>query len=180
MVENDVLKVFTDADFGLDSSQNIELKKRRVVKGIIVDQSGNVAIYNKRKESIYQLPGGVVKDGQSSEDAFLKEVKRLIGCEIEIIEDVGIVKEYMYQDEIEQDVYVFVGKVLEKGKIDFQNQEIDEFGKVMWVAPEEALKLTNDYKKEVDSGEIENLYHAKYSVYQDEFIARYYLINYVY
>ncbi len=180
MVEKKVLKVFSDEDFGLDSSKGVSLKKREIVKGIIVDQSGSVAIYNKRKENVYQLPGGVMKEGETPEDTFLKEIKRLIGCEIEIIEDLGIVEEHMFQDEIEQIVYVFVGRVLEKGKIDFQNQEIDEFGKVMWVAPEEALKLTNDYKKEVNNGEIENLYHAKYSVYQDEFIVRYYLINYVY
>ena len=45
----------------------------------------------------------------------------------------------MAQDDIIQETYVYVGRVLEKGKIDYNNQEIDEFGKVMWVSPEEAL-----------------------------------------
>ena len=79
-----------------------------------------------------------------------------------------------------QETYVFVGRVLEKGKIDYKNQEIDEFGKVLWVSPEEGLKLISDYKKEVNNGEIENLYHNKFSVYKDEYIIRYYLINYIY
>ena len=109
-----------------------------------------------------------------------EEIKREIGCEIEIIEDIGVVEEYMAQDEIIQETYVFVGRVLEKGKIDYQNQELDEFGKVLWVSPEEALKLINNYKKVVNSGVIENLYHVKFSVYIDEFIVRYYLINYIY
>lgn len=179
-MEKKVLKVFTDADFGLSGEVSNNVKKRIIVRGIIVDQSGSVAIYNKRIENVYQLPGGVVKDGDSPEDTFLREIKRIIGCDIEIIEDMGIIEEHMIQDEIDQDVYVFVGRVLEKGKIDYQAQEVDEFGKVMWVTPEEALKLTSDYKKEVNNGEIENLYHAMYSAYRDEFIVRYYLINYVY
>lgn len=179
-MEKKVLKIFTDADFGLEYDKVSKPKKRIIVRGLVVDQSGNLAVYNKRVENVYQLPGGVVKNNETTEETFLNEIKRIIGCEIEIIEDIGIIEEKMAQDEIEQEVYVFVGRVLEKGKIDYQNQEVDEFGKVLWVSPEEALKLMNDYKKEVSNGEIENLYHEMFSAYRDEFIVRYYLINYVY
>lgn len=179
-MEENILKIFKDADFGLDNQLIDNPKERIVVRGIIVDQSGNVALYNKRVENDYQLPGGVVLDNENYEETFLKEVKRIIGCEVEIIDSCGVIKEEMAQDDIIQTTYVFVGRVLEKGKIDYHNQELDEFGKVMWVTPEEALKLVSDYKKEVNSGEIENLYHTKFSVYKDEFIVRYYLINYIY
>lgn len=175
-----VVKCFCDEDFGLEKIECTNPKKRNIVRGIIVDPALSVAIFNKRIENDFKLPGGVVKDGDNPEETFLREIKRIIGCEIEIIEDMGIIKEIMGQDEIEQDTYVFVGRVLEKGKIDYQNQELDEFGKVMWVSPEEALKLISDYKKEVNNGEIENLYHTKYSVYRDEYIIRQYLIKYVY
>lgn len=180
MVEKNVLKTFADVDFGLDGGSTDCVKKRSIVRGIVVDHSGAVAIFNKRVENKYQLPGGVVDDDSNPEETFLKEMKRIIGCDVEIIENLGIVEEQMNQDDIEQDVYVYVGRVLKKGKIDYQKQELDEFGKVMWVTPEEALKLISDYKKEVNSGEIENLYHAKFAVYRDEFITRYYLINYIY
>lgn len=176
----DILKTFSDGSFGLEDKDMSNAKKRTIVRGIVVDQAGNVAVFNKRVADEYKLPGGVVKDGESAEETFLKEIKREIGCEIEIIEDIGIVEEYMSQDDIIQETYVYVGRVLEKGKIDYNNQEVDEFGKVIWVSPEEALKLISDYKKEIDTQEIENTYHAKYSVYRDEFIARYYLIKYIY
>ena len=179
-MDKEVLKSFSDADFGLEDKDMSNAKKRTIVRGIVVDQAGNVAVFNKRVANEYKLPGGVVKDNESTEDTFLKEIKREIGCEIEIIEDIGIVEERMSQDEVVQETYVYVGRVLEKGKIDYQNQEIDEFGKVMWVSPEEALKLISDYKKEVDNSEIENIYHTKFSVYRDEFITRYYLIKYIY
>ena len=179
-MEKKVLKTFKDVDFGLEDVEIKEPKRRMIVRGIIVDQSGAVAVFNKRVENDYRLPGGVIKNDESPEDTFLKEIKREIGCEIEIIEDIGIVEEYMSQDDIIQETYVYVGRVLEKGKIDYNNQEVDEFGKVIWVSPEEALKLISDYKKEIDTQEIENTYHAKYSVYRDEFIARYYLIKYIY
>ena len=159
-MEKKVLKTFKDVDFGLEDVEIKEPKRRMIVRGIVVDQSGAVAVFNKRVENDYRLPGGVIKNDESPEDTFLKEIKREIGCEIEIIEDIGIVEEYMAQDEIIQETYVFVGRVLAKGKIDYQNQELDEFGKVLWVSPEEALKLISDYKKEVNSGEIENLYQV--------------------
>ena len=176
----DILKSFSDVDFGLEDKDMSNSAKRTIVRGIVVDQAGNVAVFNKRVANEYKLPGGVVKDECSTEETFLKEIKREIGCEIEIIEDIGIVVENMAQDDIVQETYVYVGRVLEKGKIDYNNQEIDEFGKVMWVSPEEALKLISDYKKEIDGQEIENNYHAKFSVYRDEFITRYYLIKYIY
>ena len=177
---NDVLKSFSDSDFGLEDKDMSSSKKRTIVRGIVVDQAGNIAVFNKRVADEYKLPGGIVKEKVSPEDTFLNEIKREIGCEIEIIEDIGIVEEKMAQDDIIQETYVYVGRVIEKGKIDYQAQDIDEFGKVMWVSPEEALKLISDYKKEVDKQEIENTYHSKFSVYRDEFITRYYLIKYIY
>lgn len=176
----DILKTFSDGTFGLEDKDMSLAKRRTIVRGIVVDQAGNVAVFNKRNANEYKLPGGVVKEQESTEETFLKEIKREIGCEIEIIEDIGIIEEHMAQDDIIQETYVYVGRVLEKGKIDYNNQEVDEFGKVMWVSPEEALKLISDYKKEVEKQDIENIYHAKYSVYRDEFIARYYLIKYIY
>ena len=176
----DILKTFSDGTFGLEDKSMSCAKRRTIVRGIVVDQAGNVAVFNKGNANEYKLPGGVVKTDESTEDAFLKEIKREIGCEIEIIEDIGIVEEHMGQDDIVQETYVYVGRVIEKGKIDYNNQEIDEFGKVMWVSPEEALKLISDYKKEIDNQDIENVYHTKFSVYRDEFIARYYLIKYIY
>ena len=154
-MDKEVLKSFSDADFGLEDKDMSNAKKRTIVRGIVVDQAGNVAVFNKRVANEYKLPGGVVKDNESTEDTFLKEIKREIGCEIEIIEDIGIIEERMSQDEVVQETYVYVGRVLEKGKIDYQNQEID-------------------------NSEIENIYHTKFSVYRDEFITRYYLIKYIY
>lgn len=179
-MSKDILKIFSDGTFGLEDKDMSSAKRRTIVRGIVVDQAGNVALFNKRVANEYKLPGGVVKEGETTEETFLKEIKREIGCEIEIIEDIGIIEEHMAQDDIIQETYVYVGRVLEKGKIDYNNQEVDEFGKVMWVSPEEALKLVSDYKKEVDAQDIENTYHAKYSVYRDEFITRYYLIKYIY
>ena len=144
----EVLKRFSDVDFGLEDKDMSKAKRRRIVKGIVVDQAGNVAVFNKRIANDYNLPGGVVKDDNNIESTFLSEIKRAIGCDVEIIEDMGIVEECMGQDDIIQECYTYVGRVLEKGKIDYNNQEIDEFGKVMWVSPEEALKLISDYKKE--------------------------------
>ncbi|MGN1372085.1 MAG: NUDIX hydrolase [Candidatus Coprovivens sp.] len=179
-MENDVIKVFRDSDFGIDVLESKDTKLRKIVKGIIIDKSGSVALFNKRVENDYSLPGGAIAEGDKPEIAFLREIKRKFGCDVEVIRELGVIEEHMGQDDIIQKTYVFVGRVLEKGKIDYCNQELDEFGKVLWVAPEEALKIMSDYKKEVDNGEIENLYHVKYSVYRDEFIVRYYLINFVY
>jgi ADP-ribose pyrophosphatase YjhB (NUDIX family) len=179
-VGKDILKTFSDGTFGLEDKDMSSAKRRTIVRGIVVDQADNVAVFNKGNANEYKLPGGMVSDGESIEGTFLSEIKREIGCEIEIIEDIGIVEEHMGQDDIIQETYVYVGRVLEKGKIDYNNQEVDEFGKVMWVSPEEALKLISDYKKEVDMQDIENVYHAKFSVYRDEFITRYYLIKYIY
>ncbi len=140
---DNVLKVFKDEDFGLDTVVK-KYKSRAVIKGIIVDSSGAIAVFNRRVQNEYKLPGGVIEDLKDIENSFVNEIKREIGCNVEIIENVGIVKELIGQDEIEQDTYIFVGRVLEKGKIDYQAQEVDEFGKVLWVSPEEALKLLND------------------------------------
>ena len=179
-MSKDVLKLFCDSDFGLEDKDLSKSKKRTIVKGLVVDQTGSVALFNKRLSGEYKLPGGVVNEGERTDITFINEIKREIGCNIEIIADIGVIEERMAQDDIIQETYVYVGRVLEKGKIDYNNQEIDEFGKVIWLSPEDVLKLISDYKKEIDASDIENVYHSKYSVYRDEYIIRYYLINYVY
>ena len=102
----DILKTFSDGTFGLEDKSMSSAKRRTIVRGIVVDQAGNVAVFNKGNANEYKLPGGVVKDDESTEETFLKEIKRGIGCEIEIIEDIGIVEEYMGQDDIIQEAYV--------------------------------------------------------------------------
>ena len=73
-MENNILKKFSDVDFGLEDIKISNPKKREVVKGIVVDQSGAVAIFNKRIENEYKLPGGVIND-LSIEETFLQEIK---------------------------------------------------------------------------------------------------------
>ena len=43
----DILKTFSDGSFGLEDKDMSFAKRRTIVRGIVVDQAGNIAVFNK-------------------------------------------------------------------------------------------------------------------------------------
>ncbi len=80
------------ADYFPNSNNSLEhIVVRNTAKGIVYDNQGKIALVGLKYPS---LPGGGVEDGETFEQAFLRECKEEIGCAVEIVGTVGTINQY--------------------------------------------------------------------------------------
>lgn len=170
------IKVLVDEDLGLKSEAFNNPRVRYGARGIILDDHGNIALFNKTNKNEYKLPGGGVEGDEKPEEAFKREVLEETGCEIEIIKMLGTIEENKSLDNFKQISYVFVGKVLNNlEELQLTKKEQDEGARLVWAKPEEALMLITNCLEKLRASEYENLYHSKFIVLRDRYILEYYL-----
>lgn len=172
------IKVITDEDFGLKSVEFQNPRIRLGARGIIVNEEGKIAIFNKVNKNEYKLPGGGIDEGETPEEAFKREAKEETGCEIEIVKNLGTIEEHKSLENFKQISYLFVAKVIKDNhKLNLTEKEQDEGGRVIWVDEQEALSLVNNCMKALKESKHENLYHSKFIVMRDRYIIEYYINN---
>lgn len=80
----------TDKDFGIKSQEMKNYNIRLAARGIVIREDGKIAIQNKKNKNEYKLVGGGMEEHEDSQIAFQREVLEEAGCEIEIIQQLGI------------------------------------------------------------------------------------------
>ena len=84
----------TDEDIGEEMVKMNGPIHRKAARGIVLDEQGNMAVFYKKNKNMYKLPGGGLEQGESFEEAFIRETKEEVGCEVEIIDCMGYIEEY--------------------------------------------------------------------------------------
>src|SRR3989344_7927434 len=89
---------------------------RIAARAIIIDNQGNIAILSTPKSKHYhhKLPGGGLEEKENIEETLKREIKEEVGCEIEIIKEVGEIIEYKNKDNLKQTSYCFLAKIISK------------------------------------------------------------------
>ena len=93
-----LIKIITDEDFGLESQEFNYPRIRYGARGIVIRDDGKIAIFNKSLKNEYKLPGGGVDPGEDLKEAFKREVREEVGCDIEIIDELGTIEEHKSLD----------------------------------------------------------------------------------
>ena len=152
-------------------------------RGIVINDKGEIALFNKSNKNEYKLPGGGVEGKEASSEAFKREVFEETGCKVEIIDFLGTIEEIKTKDSFKQMSYVYVAKVVEDTKaLNVTEQEAKEGARLFWETPEKALELiTESFDKIVASPCEEDgasVYHTKFIVKRDKKILETYLKTY--
>jgi len=172
------IKILVDEDFGLKSVPFDNPRVRYGARGIIINNEGKIAVFNKVNKNEYKLPGGGIDDGETPEEAFVREALEETGCEIEIIKKIGTIEEHKSLDNFKQISHLFVGKVVKNNEVlNLTQKEKDEGARLLWVNADEALSLITDCFEQLKGSEYEPLYHVKSIVLRDRYILEYYLNN---
>lgn len=108
----------------------------RTARAIIVDDGRVLVFFRRRirdgKEVIYySLPGGHLEDGETYEDAVIREVKEEMNIDVKIIDYVGINKDSNYEER-------FYHCEIIGGDIEFGGEELDRccesnYYEIRWV-----------------------------------------------
>lgn len=122
---------------------------REAARAVVVDKYNNVALIHATKTDYYKLPGGGLDDDTDKIDALKRECREEIGCDVEVLGEIGLVNEWRRFCELNQISYCYFAKVVgEKGSSDFTESEIEEGFEVVWLPYEEALRTLKDSKAE--------------------------------
>ena len=96
----------------------------------------------------YKLPGGGLDDTDKI-TALKRECIEEIGCNVEVLQELGTINEWRKIYQIHQVSYCYLAKVVgEKGTPDFTESEIAEGFEVSWLPLEEALQALKLSKAE--------------------------------
>lgn len=134
----DYFSIIKDADvFENPGEEPKNYKVRPTAKGIVLDSDGHIALLSNGEHSLF--PGGGVDDGETFEEAFIRECKEEIGCDVAIISHIGNACHFRAKNMTKYDVHFFVGKVVgEKGTP--TTREAGELAcTINWLTKEEVL-----------------------------------------
>lgn len=114
---------------------------RKSARAIILNEHGEMATQYLNTYTYHKLPGGGVDQGETVREALVREVQEEVGCNCEIIDEVGVVIEYRNKYRLLHISYCFVAKVVgEIGAPALEAGEIEEGQETLWMQPSEVLK----------------------------------------
>lgn len=172
----EIIFKITDKDFGIEPLDMSNCKLRKAARGIVIREDGKIAIQNKSNKNEYKLVGGGIEGNEDPKIAFQREVLEEAGCEIQIIEQLGVTEEYKSLQNLKQISNIFVAKVTKDiHKLNLTEKEKNEGAKLLWVEPTEALKLVTDCYDKLLPSDYDDVYDTRFVVLRDRKILEYYL-----
>ncbi len=160
-----LIKRITDSDLFGGSKEYLDQVSRYAARGVLINQNLKICLIYLKAKDIYKLPGGGIKDSESADEAFLREIMEETGYRAEIISNSGYIEEHKVKNDFLQRSYCYIAKAKdEKGKTDLTDKEKGNQLKFFWTNPWQAL---NYLKESVNKC---NNYRDKFMVYRDKII----------
>lgn len=142
--------MITLAKINPENATEAEVKEYRVreaARAVVFDDAGDVAMLHVRNEKYYKLPGGGIESGEDTIAALKRECLEEIGCEIEVIDELGSIVEFRKMWRLQQISYCYVAKVTgKKGNPQSTQEEINDGFEQLWLPYPEALSLISNNK----------------------------------
>ncbi len=119
-----------------------EYSIRKAGRAIVYNSDNKMAILHATKYNFHKLLGGGVEEGEDIKTALERELLEEIGCNVEIVMDVGSIIELKNEYGQKQTSYCYTAKVLKIGNSNLTEMEEQTLGiKVKWVSLNEAIKI---------------------------------------
>lgn len=129
-----------------------DYKIRVAVRAIVIDEKGKIALLNVSKHGYYKIPGGGIENSEDNKIALQRECLEEIGCDIEVLGEIGKIVEYRKFSKLKQISYCYFAKTTGKKKNPkFTQEEIASDFKVEFVSYKKSL----DYFYESSSDDFE-------------------------
>lgn len=118
---------------------------REAARAVVIDKDGNIALLYVSKANYYKLPGGGIDEGEDKKSALLRECQEEIGCDVEVLSEIGSIIEYRKIQNLKQTSYCYLAKVKgDKGTPNFTESEIRAGFKQVWLSYNDSLNAMRD------------------------------------
>jgi 8-oxo-dGTP pyrophosphatase MutT (NUDIX family) len=118
---------------------------REAARAVVTDNEGQIALLHVSRDQYYKLPGGGIETSEDSIVALRRECLEEIGCEIEVIDEIGMIVENRKFCSLKQISYCYFAKIKgHKGEPHFMEDEIEEGFEAVWVTYEKAVELLSE------------------------------------
>lgn len=136
------MKLLKEIYFGEMPSDTSGWDQRKSARAVVLDADNNVGILYAKTFAFPKLPGGGVDEGEDKEQALVRECKEELGCDVEIVGEIGKVIEYRELRKMVQESFCFLARVVgEKGQPTFTIKELNEGLEIRWLPLEEVLEM---------------------------------------
>ena len=118
---------------------------REAARAVVFDTEVKIALLHVSKENYYKLPGGGLEADEEIIFALERECKEEIGCEIEVINEIGSIIEYRKIFNLKQTSFCYLAKLKgEKGVSNFTDNEKEKGFEPVWLTYDEAIKALTE------------------------------------
>ncbi|MFC4099110.1 NUDIX hydrolase [Paenibacillus xanthanilyticus] len=153
----------TDLDVVGEASGELSQVSRHASRGVLLDDSMQVALMYMSTVDIYKLPGGGVDEDEDIEAAFIREIREETGYEAEITHVLGIVDEHKQRTGFLQRSYCYMAHALrELGFAALTESEAKLGMKAVWMPIDQALDCLEASLRVCDD------YSARFMVMRDK------------
>lgn len=120
---------------------------REIVRAILLDENNNVCLEYILDDDgfgprdYYETPGGGIKDGETHVDALKREMEEEVGYHIEVIEEIGEVKDYYNLIKRRNHNYFYLCRRTTPCKQRLEDDEKRRINKIIWVNIDDAISL---------------------------------------
>jgi 8-oxo-dGTP diphosphatase len=130
----------------IDEDQTEDYEARRAARAVVFDEKDCVALLPVSKHNYYKLPGGGIEEGEDIPEAVKRECLEEIGCEIEIVQEIGEIHEFRPKNKFKQTSYCYIAKTSgAKGEPAFtESEQRQGFLMPVWVPIAEAIGLVEN------------------------------------
>ncbi|MFA6430149.1 MAG: NUDIX domain-containing protein [Candidatus Paceibacterota bacterium] len=119
-------------------------KLREAARAVVFDENGMIALLFASKDDYYKLPGGGIEDTEDKIVALKRECLEEIGCNVDVVNEIGLITEYRNKSKLKQISYCYLVKVNgKKGKPSFTEDEIKNGFREVWLSYEDATRALN-------------------------------------
>lgn len=121
---------------------------REAARAIVIDSGGKIALLHVTNHAYYKLPGGGLEGDEDKIVALGRECQEEIGCDVDVIGEIGMIVEYRKLFTLKQVSYCYLSHVKgEKGTSNFTELEISGGFECVWVTYDEAIRLMEESAK---------------------------------
>lgn len=155
--------IFSNSEFSTPNNYG----KRVTVKAIVKDEKGRFAFVTNQVHKLCLLAGGGA-ESNNLEEEIKRECLEEIFYEVEVIKEIGRIREFRDRDAKEYETICFLVKTIKETREDLRtDDEKNNNLSVVWFDSNEARKILAEQVVKVKAGEID-FYNTAFNVVRDQ------------